>query len=141
MAIIILVSSCECTKVDCQEENPKILFRVVDSAGTDLVFGTNSSLNPQALRAFTTDGTDTTFIAVSVLTSSAFSSNLLEFQSPDLTMSEVLIDYGDSDTDTLSILSNRFSSTCCSGRMITSVRQNGVEVFSTTLSDIVLLSK
>lgn len=143
IGIVLFFSSCECTKVDCAEENPTILFRVIDAVdSTDLVFGPDASLSFQDFKLFSLDDMDTTFIDItSTLINSETESLFIEFRTPDNTLSRIFLDYGDTEVDMLDITSSRYSDSCCEGRRITNVAHNGIEVFSNSPSSIVLLLK
>ncbi len=141
IAVGLYLNSCSCISVDCEEEDSLIFFSIIDKIDTsDLVFGANSIFKQEDISVFTLSALDTNFINVKRIISTSGDS-LFAFRNDNFLLSRAFIDYGNLDIDTLDIFSTQFEDECCSLRKVTSIDQNGTEIFNFNMDFVALIKK
>ncbi len=139
LLILFIAQSCsEFCEGECLEES-YLPLRILDSAdSTDLIFGTNKVYDFEKIKFYNISGTDSIFFqAEKRQYSNSELEGVLNIDHEKFTASQILIDFGNSDIDTLELNFGSFD--CCHAeiRFLNMVSHNGITVYQNSASDIV----
>ncbi|HEX2607606.1 MAG TPA: hypothetical protein VHK91_09515 [Flavisolibacter sp.] len=127
------VSSCrQCGNVDCPPTNASELFRIVDAAGKDLVFGPGKIYDKSQVRFYNLQGSDTIFLTSQILPPSGSSTDSAFLVAFSASRNTSYVPYGNGDADTLNLDLLTLSSKCCG----TSTTLNGIKFNGVSLSRV-----
>ena len=127
---ILLLFSCDCTKVDCSPPKEYFNFNIVDSVdSTDLVFGDEAIYRPEELRIYTEVESFRIYYNLVLLHDAIDGKPSLGIRCENVLNEVFYIDFGNGDVDRLELSFGTIDTECCGEyQRLNSVSFNGISV-------------
>ncbi|MFT3705752.1 MAG: hypothetical protein QM802_25510 [Agriterribacter sp.] len=112
--IVCIFWGCDpCDNLDCTTDKDLLQFRLVDTSGHDLVFGSEKKYDPQYMKVYSLKGSDTVFyplLEINVHGTGYDTVLLTQFSGK---VSTAYIRLSEGDIDTLQLTYNTYDTKCC----------------------------